>query len=244
MRTDPQSAFNRREHIDFYYRLQTNLTSAKRTAAVAMTLGAFRLTKLADRPVFTLSQGNRQKLVCALAMTSGNRVIFLDQPSAGMDVGTTKSLWKIISDVRRREQRTVVVATSSVEEADALCTRLAIMCRGSVRCFGPVQRLKDRYHGRYKMVLHVKNDTAEAAVACDALVNSIATEVELIDFFSVGILRPAVFSPSPPSSDVPPHRNNAPTVWRPWELSRRRSVHWRKQKGRTSLKTMPSRRRA
>lgn len=80
----------------------------------------------------------------AVAMCGEPQVIFLDEPSAGMDPAARRSMWEIIRAIKQRGC-SVVLTTHSMEEAEALANRLAIMHEGRIRCIGNPQYLKDKF---------------------------------------------------------------------------------------------------
>lgn len=91
-----------------------------------------------------LSGGMRRRLTIAMAMCGSPRALFLDEPTTGLDPDTRQSIWQVIR--RARERSTVLLTTHSMEEADALCTRLAIMSQGKLRCIGEPLHLKSKFN--------------------------------------------------------------------------------------------------
>ena len=84
------------------------------------------LTEYADRLAGTYSGGNKRKLSVAIAMIGEPSIVFLDEPSTGMDPVARRFMWEIISDiVTKREKCSVILTTHSMEECEALCTRYA-----------------------------------------------------------------------------------------------------------------------
>ena len=79
-------------------------------------------------------------------------IVFLDEPSTGMDPVARRFMWEIISDiVTKREKCSVILTTHSMEECEALCTRIGIMVGGVLRCLGSSQRLRTRYGHGYQI---------------------------------------------------------------------------------------------
>ncbi|XP_053686916.1 phospholipid-transporting ATPase ABCA1-like [Sabethes cyaneus] len=89
------------------------------------------------------SIGNQRKLSTALAIMSPS-IILLDEPSSGLDPGAKRRLWNVINRVREAG-RTIVLTTHSMDECEALCTRLSIMVNGELKCLGSTQHLKNRF---------------------------------------------------------------------------------------------------
>ncbi|KAM9254507.1 phospholipid-transporting ATPase ABCA7 [Cariama cristata] len=142
-----------REHLEFYSRLRG--IPEEETPRVAQ----WGITKLglgphADRPAGKYSGGNKRKLSTAIALLGSPPVVFLDEPTTGMDPRARRFLWDCILSVIR-EGRSVVLTSHSMEECEALCTRMAIMVNGRFRCLGSVQHLKNRFGDGYTVVVRV-----------------------------------------------------------------------------------------
>ena len=94
----------------------------------------------------TLSGGNKRKLSVAMAMIGNPGIIFLDEPSTGMDPKARRFMWKVISRIStEKKQSTIILTTHSMEEAEALSTRLGIMVGGNFKCIGTPQHIKSKY---------------------------------------------------------------------------------------------------
>ncbi|NWY44969.1 ABCA1 protein, partial [Sylvia atricapilla] len=106
----------------------------------------------ADRPAGKYSGGNKRKLSTAIALLGCPPVVFLDEPTTGMDPQARRFLWERILGVIR-DGRSVVLTSHSMEECEALCTRMAIMVNGRFRCLGSVQHLKNRFGDGYTVVV-------------------------------------------------------------------------------------------
>ncbi|KAG7263275.1 hypothetical protein CRUP_000329, partial [Coryphaenoides rupestris] len=87
------------------------------------------------------SGGNKRKLSTAMALIGCPPVIFLDEPTTGMDPKARRFLWDCILSIIR-DGRSVVLTSHSMEECEALCTRMAIMVNGRFKCLGSIQHLK------------------------------------------------------------------------------------------------------
>jgi energy-coupling factor transporter ATP-binding protein EcfA2 len=100
------------------------------SSVAAVPSVSFRNKRLNKR-VRELSGGNQRKLSAALALVGGPRIVYLDEPSTGVDAATRRHLWQIIRSNRRG--RAVVLTTHSMDEADDLSDRIAIMARGRLK---------------------------------------------------------------------------------------------------------------
>ncbi|XP_041074940.1 phospholipid-transporting ATPase ABCA1-like [Polyodon spathula] len=112
------------------------------------------LVKYMDKGAGNYSGGNRRKLSTAMALIGGPPVVFLDEPTTGMDPKARRALWNCILGIIK-EGRSVVLTSHSMEECEALCTRMAIMVNGRFRCLGSVQHLKNRFGDGYTIILRV-----------------------------------------------------------------------------------------
>jgi ABC-2 type transport system ATP-binding protein len=91
-----------------------------------------------------LSGGQRQRLAVALALINDPEIVFLDEPTTGLDPAARRSLWDVITELRN-EDRTVLLTTHYMEEAEILCDRLAIMDHGKILETGTVKELVGRH---------------------------------------------------------------------------------------------------
>ena len=80
----------------------------------------------------------------------------MDEPSTGMDPGSKRFLWNTIISVFKGSKRGAMLTTHSMEEADALCSRIAIMIQGSMRCIGSSQHIKDKHGSGYQLEVKLK----------------------------------------------------------------------------------------
>uniref|UniRef100_A0A674P497 ATP-binding cassette, sub-family A (ABC1), member 12 n=1 Tax=Takifugu rubripes TaxID=31033 RepID=A0A674P497_TAKRU len=110
------------------------------------------------------SCGTRRKLSTALALVGRPQILLLDEPSSGMDPRTKRHLWKIISE-EVKGKCAVVLTSHSMEECEALCSRLAIMVKGQFRCLGSLQHIKSRFGSGFTVKMYL----AEASCNTDAI---------------------------------------------------------------------------
>lgn len=118
------------------------------------------LVPYSDRCAGTLSGGNKRKLQTAFALVGNPSIVFLDEPTTGMDPGARRFLWNCILEMIRGGQ-SVVLTSHSMEECEALCTRMGIMVNGRFQCIGPAQHLKNRFGSGYTLTLR-SNGSPEA----------------------------------------------------------------------------------
>ncbi|XP_044771201.1 phospholipid-transporting ATPase ABCA3-like [Neomonachus schauinslandi] len=148
-----------REILVMYARLW-GVPETQITQYVNKLLQSLNLEPYADKFIYTYSGGNKRRLSNAIALMGNPSVIFLDEPSTGMDPGARRLLWNTVT--RARESGKVIIITShSMEECDALCTRLAIMVKGKFMCLGSPQHLKNKFGNVYILKAKFKMDTDE-----------------------------------------------------------------------------------
>ncbi|NXE29591.1 ABCA2 protein, partial [Ardeotis kori] len=143
------------EHLELYTRLR-GIPWKDEERVVRWALKKLELTKYADKPASTYSGGNKRKLSTAIALIGYPAFIFLDEPTTGMDPKARRFLWNLILDVIKTG-RSVVLTSHSMEECEALCTRLAIMVNGRLKCLGSIQHLKNRFGDGYMITVRTKS---------------------------------------------------------------------------------------
>lgn len=134
-----------KEHLELYARIK-GVPELMIDDVVMEKLVDFDLLKHANKPSYSLSGGNKRKLSVAIAMIGEPPVVILDEPSTGMDPIAKRFMWDVISRISTRRGKTAVILTThSMNEAQALCTRIGIMVGGRLRCIGSPQHLKTRF---------------------------------------------------------------------------------------------------
>uniref|UniRef100_A0A8P4GKY9 P-type phospholipid transporter n=1 Tax=Dicentrarchus labrax TaxID=13489 RepID=A0A8P4GKY9_DICLA len=139
-----------REHLELY----AVLRGVPEKQVAEWGIRKLGLVKYADKAAGSYSGGNMRKLSTAMALIGAPPVVFLDEPTTGMDPKARRALWNCIHSVIK-EGRSVVLTSHSMEECEALCTRMAIMVNGRFRCLGSVQHLKNRFGDGYTIILRV-----------------------------------------------------------------------------------------
>jgi len=130
------------------------MPAAERVRGAEKLLERFQLTDRANQLLFGFSGGMMQRLSIARAMMHEPQVLFLDEPSAGLDPQTRLLLWQIIREYHERG-RTVVLTTHNMDEADEICDRVAIVDHGKVIALGTPKELKSSIPGGYVIRVHV-----------------------------------------------------------------------------------------
>ncbi|XP_058060642.1 phospholipid-transporting ATPase ABCA1-like [Anopheles bellator] len=122
----------------------------------------FGFDKHLDKQVKAYSGGNKRKLSTALAMLGNPSVVYLDEPTSGMDPGAKRNLWNGVCRMRD-SGKTIVLTSHSMEECEALCTRLAIMVNGEFKCLGSPQHLKNKFSQGFVLTIKAKRGGDGAA---------------------------------------------------------------------------------
>ncbi|XP_066292809.1 phospholipid-transporting ATPase ABCA3-like isoform X1 [Branchiostoma lanceolatum] len=123
-------------------------------------LQALMIEEHADKLTKAYSGGNKRKLSTAIALVGDPPIVFLDEPTTGMDPVARRMLWDSLCQVRQAG-RCIVITSHSMEECEALCTCLAIMVNGQFKCLGSTQHLKSRFGEGYMLIAKVACNTPE-----------------------------------------------------------------------------------
>jgi ABC transporter DrrB family efflux protein len=135
-----------RENLQMFGRL-FDLSRAEAGRRAEELLERFDLAAAADRPAKTYSGGMRRRLDLASSLLTRPRVLFLDEPTTGLDPRSRNEIWAIIRDLRR-EGTTLLLTTQYLEEADQLADQIAVIDHGRVIALGTGNQLKDRVGGQ------------------------------------------------------------------------------------------------
>jgi ABC transporter DrrB family efflux protein len=154
-----------RENLEMFGRL-FRLSRKDADARATELLNRFELADAADRTAKTYSGGMRRRLDLASSLLTQPRVLFLDEPTTGLDPRSRNEIWEIVRDLRS-EGTTILLTTQYLEEADQLADEIAVIDHGQVIAEGTGNELKDRVGGQ---ILEVEltdvrqRDEAEAAL--------------------------------------------------------------------------------
>uniref|UniRef100_A0A8C9STH1 P-type phospholipid transporter n=1 Tax=Scleropages formosus TaxID=113540 RepID=A0A8C9STH1_SCLFO len=142
------------EHLHLYARLR-GVPESEVSRVAEWGIRKLGLSEYAGRCAGTYSSGNKRKLSTAIAMIGCPTLLLLDEPTTGMDPHSRRLLWNSIMSVIQ-EGRAVVLTSHSMEECEALCTRLAIMVNGTFKCLGTIQHLKYKFGDGYMVTLKIR----------------------------------------------------------------------------------------
>ncbi|SYZ63668.1 ATP-binding_cassette_subfamily_A (plasmid) [Leishmania braziliensis MHOM/BR/75/M2904] len=150
------------EHLELYAGVRA-ISYESRTRTVRELLSLCELTSYKDTLARELSGGNRRKLSVAVCLIGGPRVVFLDEPSAGMDPVARRGLWTAIETVS--DNCAIVLTTHHLEEVEALAHRVAIMVDGTLRCIGNKTHLKNKFGTGIEVTIRIRSDDEEVKEA-------------------------------------------------------------------------------
>jgi len=163
-----------REHLELYARIK-GVPEADLRRVVERQLDEFDLREYAGKLAGTLSGGNKRKLSVAIALIGDPPVVFLDEPSTGVDPVARRFMWGVIARVASGDRgTTIVLTTHSMEEVEALCTRIGIMVGGRLRCLGTSQHLKSRHGSGFVTEVRL---APPPLLATDALVVAVRAQL-------------------------------------------------------------------
>ncbi len=163
------------ENLDMVGRLY-HLGRARSRARARELLDRFELSEVGDRPVKTYSGGMRRRLDLAAALVADPDVVFLDEPTTGLDPRSRLQMWETIHDLVRRGS-TVLLTTQYMEEADRLADDIVVIDRGRMIAHGTSEQLKTQVGGE-RVVLVIAN-SAELPQARAALAELSLGEVQV-----------------------------------------------------------------
>ncbi|CAH9126171.1 unnamed protein product [Cuscuta epithymum] len=166
-----------REHLMFYGRLK-NLKGADLKMAVEESLKSVNLYHggVADKQAGKYSGGMKRRLSVAISLIGDPKVVYMDEPSTGLDPASRNNLWNVVK--RAKQDRTIILTTHSMEEAEHVCDRLGIFVDGSLQCIGNPKELKARYGGSYVLTMTTSSEHEDAEV--ERMVHSLSPNAHKI----------------------------------------------------------------
>ena len=138
------------EHLQVFYAFKSGDPSLQNQEIVDL-IRDVGLEEDQHKPASSLSGGNRRKLSVAIALCAQSRLVLLDEPTAGMDLGARRAMWDMLKNYR--SNRIIILTTHYMDEADVLGDRVAIMARGEMKCIGSPLFLKKRFGAGYKLTM-------------------------------------------------------------------------------------------
>nr|CAH7744096.1 unnamed protein product [Callosobruchus chinensis] len=145
------------EHLIFFAKLKGKSSEEARSEMKDL-LKKLNMSEKEDSMAATLSGGMKRKLCLGMAIIGGSKILILDEPSSGMDPESRRELWDLL--LKWRGEKTILITTHFMEEADALGDWIAIMANGTLQCYGTPMYLKKKYDTGYHLSIMVKGSVA------------------------------------------------------------------------------------
>ena len=173
------------EHLRFYGRLR-KIPEESLTASVNKALDAVNLLEWANVLSSKFSGGMKRRLSTACSLMGDPEVVYMDEPSTGLDPASRHRLWDVIA--KSKGKNSILLTTHSMEEADLLCDRIGIMGDGKMMCLGTAPDLKRRFGTGYKLSINLFSTSNAAASVAEGFVNTILPSAVLLNVPLGGIL--------------------------------------------------------
>lgn len=150
-----------REHMKIFSQLK-GVPAATQDKEINHLLANVQLENVADHRVSTYSGGMKRRLTVAITFLGNPKIVFLDEPTTGMDPRIRRDIWNLI--LKMKEDRVTIMTTHSMEEADILGDHIVIMANGELKVEGSSVNLKNRFAG-YNIELVVKQNSVNEVMA-------------------------------------------------------------------------------
>ncbi|EEC08745.1 ABCA5 transporter, putative [Ixodes scapularis] len=166
-----------REHLIYFGTLK-GVGSSELGAMTDKILQEVKLTNKADSFPEVLSGGMKRKLGVAIALVAKPKVLFLDEPSSGMDAQNRRTMWNLLLELRSR--CTLLLSTHDMEEADALADRILVLAKGALVCSGSPPFLMREYGAGYQVRI-TKRSAGFDLLQIQRIIVATAPEAELVE---------------------------------------------------------------
>jgi ABC-2 type transport system ATP-binding protein len=144
------------ENMEFFAEAYGLSDKTERQSRIRELLEFFDLWERRNDKAGTFSKGMRQKLAIAKAVVHRPEVLFLDEPSAGLDPKAAKDIRDLMDRMSRQEKRTIVLCTHNFEEAERLCSRVMIIRKGATLATGSMEDLGRKLHGAPELEIQLE----------------------------------------------------------------------------------------
>ncbi|XP_006886314.1 PREDICTED: ATP-binding cassette sub-family A member 5 isoform X1 [Elephantulus edwardii] len=144
------------EHFEIYGAVK-GMSANDMKEVITRITNALDLKEHLQKTIKKLPAGIKRKLCFALSMLGNPQITLLDEPSTGMDPKAKQHMWRAIRTAFKNKKRAAILTTHYMEEAEAVCDRVAIMVSGQLRCIGTVQHLKSKFGKGYFLEIKLKD---------------------------------------------------------------------------------------
>ncbi|KAM8945714.1 ABC-type organic anion transporter ABCA8-like [Pelodytes ibericus] len=145
-----------KQHLEIYAMVK-GMKKEDADRAILRLGEALELKEHLEKPARKLSAGVSRKVCFAISMLGNPTIVLLDEPSTGLDPKGQQRLWRAIRAAFKNKERGAILTTHYMEEAEAVCDRVAIMVSGKLRCIGSIQQLKSKFGKGYLLEIKVKD---------------------------------------------------------------------------------------
>jgi len=163
-----------REHLLFFARMK-GVGILDEKAHVDQSLRDYGLLTVASRLASNLSGGMKRRLCVAIALVGGSRVVFLDEPTTGLDPVSKRQLWSIVSG--SKAGRSIVLTTHDLFEAEVLSQRIGMMALGEVKALGSALHLKNKFAEGFRLVVDFRGRASEVDARLKELLQGSSLEL-------------------------------------------------------------------
>lgn len=141
-----------REHLYMFAKLK-NIPNEEIEEKIDLILGFVNLSSEKNARVQSFSGGMKRRMSLAIAAIGNPKVIFLDEPTTGLDPKVRQQIWELIEKLKKN--KSIILTTHSMEEADILADRLSVMVKGKLKCVGTSLYLKQKYGDGHRITLNI-----------------------------------------------------------------------------------------
>ncbi|XP_034959956.1 cholesterol transporter ABCA5 isoform X2 [Zootoca vivipara] len=144
------------EHFEIYGAIK-GMNESDMNEVIKSVSSALDFKEHLQKRTKKLGAGIKRKLCFALSMLGNPRITLLDEPSTGMDPNAKQHMWKAIRAAFKNKERAAILTTHYMEEAEAVCDRVAFLVSGKLRCIGTVQHLKSKFGRGYFLEMKLRH---------------------------------------------------------------------------------------
>jgi len=149
-----------KEHLEIFADLK-GIARSVREEVIKEKLESVGLYNVRNKKAGSFSGGMKRRLSVAISCIGDPKIIFMDEPTTGMDPVSRRHVWNLIQELK--QNRVIILTTHSMEEADVLGDRIAIMSHGEIKCLGTPLHLKNKYGDGYRINATARPDAVEDA---------------------------------------------------------------------------------
>ena len=172
------------ENLDVYGRFY-GVPAAERKERIKYLLDMVGLSSRANELVAAYSGGMRRRLEVARGLVHRPKILFLDEPSSGLDPQSRRVMWELLRQIRQESSTTMFLTTHYMEEADALCSRIAIIDAGKIIVLGSPTQLKREIPGSdmVSITLESVSDRMVSSIKALPFVRDLHVEDEILRIY-------------------------------------------------------------